>query len=90
MALFTAILFGGLLLQWGDAHGSVLTLFAVLFSCAMLARLISASFLARQSEPSGLISVMPHACTTSTPYLSWKVFVIARGQAEPPITTRLR
>ena len=53
-ALFTAILVGGLLLQWGDARGSELALFALLFSAAMLARLISASFLARQSEASGL------------------------------------
>ena len=43
-----------------------------------------------QSEPSGLISVMPQAWITSTPYFSWNVCVMARGQAEPPITTRLR
>ena len=27
---------------------------------------------------------------TSTPYLSWNACVTARGQAEPPITTRFR
>ena len=36
--------------------------------------------------PSGLISVMPQACSTCTPYSSWKVRIIAGGQAEPPIT----
>ncbi len=42
------------------------------------------------SVPSGLISVMPQAWQTSTPYTSWKVLVIARGEAEPPITTFFR
>ncbi len=43
-----------------------------------------------QSEPSGLISVMPQAWITSTPYCSSKVLAMARGQAEPPITTRFK
>src|SRR5262249_56075310 len=42
------------------------------------------------NEPVGLISVMPQAWQTSTPYTSWKVAIMARGQAEPPITTFLR
>ena len=36
--------------------------------------------------PSGLISVMPQACSTLTPKSSWNVRIIAGGQAEPPIT----
>ena len=38
--------------------------------------------------PSGLISVMPQACSTSTPYSSWNARIIAGGHADPPITTR--
>ncbi len=53
-ALLTAMLVGGLALQWGDSHGSALALFGSLFAGALLARLISASFLARQSEARGL------------------------------------
>jgi len=34
--------------------------------------------------PSGLISVMPHACTTSTAYFSSKHSMIRLGQAETP------
>jgi hypothetical protein len=40
--------------------------------------------------PSGLISVIPQACSTSTPKSSWNARIIAGGQAEPPITTRFR
>ena len=43
-----------------------------------------------QSVPSGLISVIPQAWITRTPYSSWNFWVTARGQAEPPITTRSR
>ena len=39
--------------------------------------------------PSGDISVMPQACSTSTPYSSLNAVIIAGGQAEPPITVRL-
>ena len=39
--------------------------------------------------PSGDISVMPQACITATPYWSLKAFIMAGGQAEPPITVRL-
>ncbi len=53
-ALFAAMLCGGLLLQWGDERGSELALFAALFAGALLARLVSAGFLARQSEAAGL------------------------------------
>src|SRR3569623_1798237 len=41
-----------------------------------------------QGVPSGDISVMPQACTTSMPYCLRSVFIIAGGQAEPPITVR--
>ena len=42
------------------------------------------------SEPIGLISVMPQACRTVTPYFVSNASVMARGQAEPPMTTRSR
>ena len=54
-ALFLAMLVGGLALQWGDEHGSELALFAALFAGAVVARLVSAAFLARQSEAPGLV-----------------------------------
>src|SRR5262249_1319963 len=54
-ALFAAMLVGGLGLQWGKDRGSELTLYAALFSGALLARLVSAGFLARQSEASSLV-----------------------------------
>jgi len=41
------------------------------------------------TEPSGLISVMPQAWRTSTPYSSSKAWIIDGGQAEPPMTTAL-
>jgi hypothetical protein len=53
IALFIAMLTGGLALQWGDEHGSELALFAALFGGALVARLVSAAFLARQSEAPG-------------------------------------
>lgn len=53
-ALFVAILVGGLLLQWGRGRGAELSFFAVLFTVAIAARLVSAAFLARQSEAPGL------------------------------------
>jgi len=52
--LLGAILFGGLSLQWGRDHGAELSLFACLFAAAMLARMLSARCLARQSEAPGL------------------------------------
>jgi MFS family permease len=54
-ALFAAMLAGGLALQWGKERGSELALYAALFGGALLARLVSASFLARQSEQTGLV-----------------------------------
>ena len=42
------------------------------------------------SVPSGDISVMPQAWITSMPNSSSSVRIIAGGQAEPPITVRLR
>jgi hypothetical protein len=46
-------------------------------------------FLSVHTVPSGDISVMPQACSTSTPYTSLKAVIMAGGQAEPPITVRL-
>ena len=40
--------------------------------------------------PSGDISVMPQAWMTSMPKSSSSVRIIAGGQAEPPITVRLK
>jgi hypothetical protein len=54
-ALFVGMLVGGLALQWGKQRGHELALYAVLFMGALIARLVSASFLARQSETSGLV-----------------------------------
>jgi MFS family permease len=54
-ALFAGMLVGGLSLQWGKDRGSEMTLYAALFGGALLARLVSASFLARQSESAGLV-----------------------------------
>jgi hypothetical protein len=55
IALFLAMMVGGLALQWGDEHGSELVLYAALFAGALVARLVSATFLARQSEAAGLV-----------------------------------
>jgi MFS family permease len=52
--LFLAILAGGLLLQAGRHLGAELLLFTALFASALAARLVSARFLARQSEAPGL------------------------------------
>lgn len=54
-ALFAGLLVAGLALQWGKDRGRELALYAVLFSGALLARLVSAAFLARQSERPGLV-----------------------------------
>jgi hypothetical protein len=53
-ALFAGMLVAGLSLQWGKDRGRELALYAALFVGAMLARLVSARFLASQSEASGL------------------------------------
>lgn len=50
-AVLTALLGAGTLLEWGDAGGERLGLFGALFAAAGLARLVSAGFLASQSEP---------------------------------------
>ncbi len=42
------------------------------------------------TTPRGLVSVMPHSWQTATPYLVWNVSAMARGTAEPPITSRAR
>jgi hypothetical protein len=44
--------------------------------------------LSEHTVPSGLVSVMPHACSTCTSKRSWNARIIAGGQAEPPITVR--
>lgn len=49
----------------------------------------SCAFFSVQTVPSGDISVMPQACSTSTPYTSLKALIMAGGQAEPPMTVRL-
>jgi hypothetical protein len=54
-ALFAGMLVGGLSLQWGKEHGRELALYAALFCGAACARWVSAGFLARQSEPAGLV-----------------------------------
>jgi MFS family permease len=51
IATLGGFLLGGFSLQWGAAHGQALTVFAVLFLLAALARLTSTLFLASQSEP---------------------------------------
>ena len=53
-ALLAAIMAGGLALEWGRIRDQELALFAVLFAAAIGARLLSASYLARQSEAPGL------------------------------------
>jgi MFS family permease len=53
-ALFAGMLVAGLSLQWGKDRGRELALYAVLFVGALCARLVSARFLARQSEAAGL------------------------------------
>jgi hypothetical protein len=53
-ALFAAILVGGGLLHWGRVLEAELAFFALLFAVAMIARFVSAGFLARQSEAPGL------------------------------------
>jgi len=56
IALLTAMLGGGLSLEWGDQRGTPLLVFGALFALAMLARLVSATCLGRQSEAPGLAS----------------------------------
>ncbi|MCB9871847.1 MAG: MFS transporter [Planctomycetes bacterium] len=53
-ALLLAVVGGGLLLHWGRCRTVELPMFAAVFSAALLARTISARFLARQSEAPGL------------------------------------
>lgn len=52
-SLFVAIVGGGAVLELGRARGVGLVCFGLLFTLAMLARFVSAGFLARQSERSG-------------------------------------
>jgi MFS family permease len=53
-ALFLALVAAGAILERGSQRGTGTTAFAVLFAGAAVARLISARYLARQSEPAGL------------------------------------
>ena len=50
-AVLAGLLGAGAVLEWGDAGSERLGLFGALFAAAGLARLVSAGFLARQSEP---------------------------------------
>ena len=54
IALFATLSAGGLALEWGRRRDAELALFAALFALALLARLVSARFLWRQSEAPGL------------------------------------
>lgn len=54
LALLLAILSAGEILRRGEAFDRPLAAFALLFCAASLARLLSATFLSRQSEPPGL------------------------------------
>ncbi|SAL08007.1 hypothetical protein AWB81_08501 [Caballeronia arationis] len=42
-----------------------------------------------QMVPIGLSSVIPHACNTATPYVSWNLRNMAGVQAAPPMMVRL-
>jgi hypothetical protein len=53
-ALLVALLAAGLALEAGRRRGVALGVFALLFAAAMLSRLVSSAFLARQSEAPGL------------------------------------
>jgi MFS family permease len=53
-ALFVAVMTGGGILERASGRGGPLSVFAVLFALAAGARLVSAQFLSRQSEPAGL------------------------------------
>jgi MFS family permease len=53
-ALLGGLLVGGLALEYGRSHGVELAVFAALFAAAMTSRLVSAGFLAAQSEAPGL------------------------------------
>lgn len=54
-ALLVGLVFGGLGLEFGRSHGVELAVYGVLFAGALLSRLISAQYLASQSERPGLI-----------------------------------
>ena len=54
VALLLALLAGGAVLELASGRGDPLLVFALLFSCAAAARLISAHYLAAQSEAPGL------------------------------------
>jgi MFS family permease len=55
LTLLAAILTGGLALHRGEGLGQPRAVFAALFAAALASRLVSAGFLARQSEPPGLV-----------------------------------
>ena len=48
----------------------------------------SLAALSEQTEPTGLISVMPQPCSTWTPCSSSKASIIDGGAAAPPTTAR--
>jgi MFS family permease len=51
VAVFLGFLVGGVGLQWSDNRDRLMSVYALLFALSGLCRLVSASFLARQSEP---------------------------------------
>jgi MFS family permease len=59
-AVLAGLLGAGALLEWGDAGAERLGLFGALFAAAGLARLVSAGFLASQSEPTPLPEAHRH------------------------------
>lgn len=52
--VFVGLAAGGMLLEWGKDLGKGTTVFAILFLCAAIFRLISAFCLAQHSEPPGI------------------------------------
>jgi len=64
-ALLGGLLVGGLALEHGRSHGVELAAFAALFAAAMTSRLVSAGFLAAQSEAPGLAA--SHRSLGATP-----------------------
>jgi MFS family permease len=61
LCVLVGFVIGGLLLEMGEASGWLLAVFAGLFLTAALCRLVSAFFLASQSEPSGGHLTRSHA-----------------------------
>jgi len=65
-ALLIATLSAGVILDLVKAEGEVLHAFAFLFAAALMARMLSSRFLARQSEPPGLAHTHRHLSLRET------------------------